>query len=457
MLCKKYLGANIKGAIIIKKRLVILLGKLLSFVGKLLGKGSSMPGKIALRLYPEILTKIRYRGKIIAVTGSNGKTTTIEMLAKALRDCGYTVAYNKEGANQTEGVTTSILRLCTFGGELPHDFLLMESDERYLKRTFKFIKPDILVVTNLYRDQLTRNGNPEFIFDCIAEGIPSDAHLILNADDPLSSLLAKFGKSVSYFGISEKASACDTFKTAYNDGAYCPNCKAPLSYDYRIFAHLGGYHCDNCGHHTEEKAYEITSYDTERGEVAVNGKYRFELTFNSLITAYNSLAAFSAAVYAGCDAETVASSLNHYVLTAGRVKSFTIGGIAGTLLTSKHENSMAYNTSFAYAAGYTKPFAIIVIVDAISRKYFTSDTSWLYDLDFERLNVPNLTQLVLAGNYCYDLALRMQFSDLPAEKIKVLEKISDIPSVISSDAEHVFIATCFSDRDKVNAIAEVKG
>ena len=169
----------------------ILICKLLRFFGGLIGKGSSLPGQIALKLCPDILSRISLPEYIIAVTGSNGKTSTVEMIAHILTTNGYSVAWNKEGSNQIEGVTTLILGASSLKGKVKADIVLIESDERFAQYTFKYITPTHYVITNLYRDQLTRNGHPEWVFEALSHSIYPATQLILNADDPLVSLFAE--------------------------------------------------------------------------------------------------------------------------------------------------------------------------------------------------------------------------------------------------------------------------
>ena len=166
-----------------RKFLAIVVCKLGRFVGKLIGKGSSMPGKFALKICPDILKRVQLPPHIIAVTGSNGKTSTVEMIATVLRSQGKNVIYNAEGSNQVEGVTTLILTHATLGGKVNADVLLLESDERYAAHSFKYFHPTEFVITNLYRDQLTRNGHPESVFDAILPAIHPDTELILNGDE----------------------------------------------------------------------------------------------------------------------------------------------------------------------------------------------------------------------------------------------------------------------------------
>ena len=217
-----------------RKFLAILVCKAGRFVGKLVGKGSSLPGKYALKICPDILSRVELPPHIIAVTGSNGKTSTVEMIAAILRASGKTVVYNEEGSNQIEGVTTMVLTHATMGGRMKADVLLIESDERYAARSFRFFHPTEFVESNLYRDQLTRNGHPEWVFDALRPAMAPETELILNADDPLSSCFAEGHdpKKVKWFGMDECSISTKEPSGMYRDGAYCPICKGHMEYDY---------------------------------------------------------------------------------------------------------------------------------------------------------------------------------------------------------------------------------
>ena len=214
-----------------RKFLAILVCKLGHAVGSLVGKGSSLPGKYALKICPDILARVQLPSRIIAVTGSNGKTSTVEMIAAILRADGKRVVYNEEGSNQIEGVTTLVLTHATLGGKVQADVLLIESDERYAARSFQYFHPTQFVVTNLYRDQLTRNGHPEWVYDALVPAIHPETELILNADDPLSSCLGRGHERVKWFGLDRCPSDQDAPTGVYHDGAYCPVCHAPMEYD----------------------------------------------------------------------------------------------------------------------------------------------------------------------------------------------------------------------------------
>ena len=430
--------------------LAILVCKLGRAVGKLVGKGSSMPGKFALKICPDILARVQLPSHIIAVTGSNGKTSTVEMIAAILRAGGKTVVYNEEGSNQIEGVTTLVLTHASLTGRVRADVLLIESDERYAAQSFRYFHPTEFVITNLYRDQLTRNGHPEWVYDAILPALHPETELILNADDPLSSCFARGRDRVKWFGLDRCPSDTASPTGVYHDGACCPVCHAPMEYDYVHYNHIGAFRCTKCGHHKPATDYTATALDLGRGTLTIDSSITIQLAFRSIYNVYNILAAYAACRECGVAADTAAGVINNYILKNGRMQKFTLGEHRGMLLTSKHENSIAYDTNLRYIRAAQEPCTVLVIVDAVSRKYFTSETSWLWDIDFDQLNAPQVQRIILSGRDCNDLAERFSFTDIPREKVTVQADIPAAAAELKADgSENVYVVTCFSDRDKI--------
>ncbi len=428
----------------------IIVCKLLRFIGKLAGKGSSLPGQYALKICPDALGRVKLPPCVIAVTGSNGKTSTVEMIAAILRKSGRTVVYNEEGSNQIEGVATLILCSSSLSGRMRGDVLLLESDERYARRTFRWFHPTHFVITNLYRDQLTRNGHPEWVYDAILPAIHPDTTLVLNADDPLVSCFARGREKVKWFGLDECSISTKEHHGVYHDGARCPVCQGRMEYDCYHYEHIGHYRCADCGHHRHDADFSVTALDLEGGTLVIDGETEIALAFKSIYNVYNILAAWSVCSLAGVDKGTMARVINNYILKNGRMVRFTLGGRRGTLLTSKHENSVAYDTNLGYIARRTEPCQVLIIVDAISRKYFTGETSWLWDIDFGQLDRENVKKVILCGKYVNDLAMRFDYTEIPGEKIVCCDTVPQAVQALEADgSEELYVVTCFSDRDKL--------
>lgn len=441
-----------------KKLLAIIVCKLLRIVGKLMGKGSSLPGQFALKICPDILSRVKLPPYVIAVTGSNGKTSTVEMIAAILRKSGKTVVYNEEGSNQIEGVTTLILSNATLSGKVRADVLLLESDERYARHSFRYFHPTHFVITNLYRDQLTRNAHPEWVYDAILPAIHDDTTLVLNADDPLVSAFANGHKKVKWFGLDRCGISRAEHSGIYHDGAHCPICKGKMIYDCYHYEHIGHYRCESCGHHRHDTDFSVTELDLAAGRLVLDGEAEISLAFRSIYNVYNILAAWSVCSLAGADRNISAEVINNYILKNGRMVRFTLGAHKGTLLTSKHENSVAYNTNLDYIAAQKEKCSVLVIVDAISRKYFTGETSWLWDIDFDVLGSDNVERIILCGKYVNDLAMRFDFTNIAPEKVVCRDTVDEAAEYLKANGnEDLYVVTCFSDRDKLLTLVQREG
>ena len=433
----------------------ILVCKIIRGLAKLAGRGSSLPGKYALKICPDILSLLKLPELSLAVTGSNGKTSTVEMIAHILRSNGLKVAYNKEGSNQIEGVVTFLISDSTMGGKVKSDVVLLEADERYSRHIFKYFHPKYFVINNLYRDQMTRNGHPEFIKSVIGQAVYDDMTLILNADDPLVASFGKGREGTVYFGADNLPSDTKTHEGIYDDGKYCPVCKKPMEYEYYHYNHIGKFKCTSCGFERHAADHSLTSTQEKDGKasITIDGKYEIPVFFTGIYHCYNILAAFTAAVTSGIAPEKAAESLGGYILKSGRISDFTLGKLDGRLLLSKHENSVSYDRSIDVVANDKRRKSVMIIVDAISRKYYTSDSSWLWDINFEKLCGSDVEKIILAGQYCDDLAVRFELAGADPDKTVYFTTVQEAADYCAHNLDSfLYVITCFSDKEKILSI-----
>jgi Zn ribbon nucleic-acid-binding protein len=294
------------------------------------------------------------------------------------------------------------------------------------------------------------------VFDALKPAMFPETRLILNADDPLSACFALDRDNVRWFGLDRCSISTEEPTGVYHDGAYCPICKSPMEYRYYHFNHIGSYHCPSCEFgkpfHVD---YTATALDLERGLLTIDEEFTIHLAFRSIYNVYNILAAYAVCRECGVVAKHIGKVVNNYILKNGRMVRFLLGAHHGMLLTSKHENSIAYDTNLRYVRSTEDPCTVVLIVDAVSRKYYTSETSWLWDIDFSLLNCEHVQKVLLCGQYASDLAVRFSFTDVPPEKIELHPDIAEAcNSLKAGGAEDVYVLTCFSDRDKLLSQAE---
>ena len=154
----------------------------------------------------------------------------------------------------------------------------------------------------------------------------------------------------------------------------------------------------------------------------------------------------------------MAATLSSYLRKNGRMVTFTLGGHRGTLLTSKHENSVAYDTNLDYVLRQGQDCEVMLIVDAISRKYFTGETSWLWDIDFDLLAAEQVKRVWLCGRYGNDLALRFDFTGVPPERVHLCGSIPQAAAELKAEGTlPLYVLTCFSDRDKLLSLTDREG
>lgn len=385
-----------------------------------------------------------------------GKTSTTELICKIFEDNGYKVGCNREGSNLTEGVTTMILNACSLNGECKKDILIIESDERYLRHTLKHFRPKYLVVLNLYRDQLGRNGHPELIYDIIKEAIADDIHLVLNADDPLVASYGFKRDNVTYFGMSKNDFSTDEFVGAANDGAFCPVCKEPMEYDFYHYNHIGSYKCKACGYKRMTPQHAVTNLDLANKQLTINNKYKITMDLSSVFTAYNLLAAFAVAKLVGVKEEKIIEPLNEYVLQNGRVQKYDINGKPCTILMAKHENTVSYNQNLLHIVREKIPSTVVLILDDVSRRYFTVETAWLWDIDFELLKSDSVKKIIIGGRYVHDYTTRIEFAGVDMKKVVGFEDLDDMMKEVKEKpkGDMIYLVTCFLDKTKF--IARIK-
>ena len=427
-----------------------LIGKIVFKLTKLLKHGgSTLPGTVVLKLFPNYLKKIKLPETIVMVTGSCGKGSTAKIITSILEANGTSVCTNKNGANLIEGITTTII-LNTKGKKVKQDALVLEVDERYLKIVSKYIKPKYIVINNITRDQPPRHGNFDIVFNEILKGIPKDAHLVVNGDDPILKKYSLYHNDITYFGI-EKSKYSYKERNDIKDYNYCPKCNSKLEFDYYNYGSVGNFKCPKCGFKRENIKYSITNINYDNNEITINDKYKVKVSSYILSNLYNLVGAFALCDMLKIDSKIIVSALSKDQIENKLFDEFTVNKRKYTILNCKAENNSTYNLALIYAAMDTKKKTIVIGHREISRRYNHFDISWMYDVYFELLNKDDY--VICAGPNAYDFAVRMKLAGINKENIIILDDLTNIKETIEEKTKgNVYAVLNF---DYVNPFREL--
>lgn len=400
----------------------VLAAKLTGFFCRLTGRqGVTLSGKIALKICPDLLERLsgQVRNKIFVTCGTNGKTTTNNMLASALEAEGYQVVCNHTGSNMLNGVAAAFALSAGWNGRLKADYAAIEVDEASTKYVFPAIKPDYMVMTNLFRDQLDRYGEIDITMNILEEMIRKvpEMKLIVNADDALSEYLAEdSGNSFATYGISNPV-----LKTATNEireGRFCKRCGERLRYRFYHYSQLGDYSCPKCGFKRPVPDYD--GYDVSVGDTISFSVEKCRLTANykGFYNVYNVLAAYAALRTAGIPIPHFKKMLRSFHPENGRMEQFTYRGTRITLNLAK--NPAGFNQNISAVMQDPSPKDIVIVINDNAQD--GRDISWLWDVDFDALGEESIKSITVSGIRCQDMRLRMKYVGIRADLEPDVEK-----------------------------------
>ncbi|HEX2359470.1 MAG TPA: Mur ligase family protein [Solirubrobacterales bacterium] len=393
------------------------------------GGGTTLPGRVLVRIAPDAIERLAapLESGSIVVSSTNGKTTTAGMIASILRAAGREPIHNRAGSNMHWGVATALL-------EQRGDEGLFELDEAWLPRVAPQLRPRLLVLTNLFRDQLDRYGELERLADewaVLVESLVGISEFALCADDPL---IADLGRDhdlrrrpgVTYFGIEDASQALPQLQHAH-DAKHCRRCGAPYAYDRAFVGHLGHYSCPSCNADRPTPDVAATKVELRgmSGSVLTvttpQGELSLELPLPGLYNVYNALAAITAGLRSGVPLETVKRGLQAMTAVFGRVETIEVGGKPVSTLLIKNPagaNEVLRTLSLEADGGGLDVW--IALNDGIADG---RDVSWIWDADFELLT-DGVRRVVCAGTRAPEMALRLKYAGWPEDRIEVVPEVS---------------------------------
>lgn len=428
----------------IRYYLAFYLAKLSVVALKIIRRDATQfPGKLAITICPNFLQMIEKPKTIIAVTGTNGKTTVCNMIEDCLRENNYEFIDNQLGSNTNSGIASTFIKGAKLSGKQKKDMAVFEIDERSSIRIYPFMKPTYLICTNLFRDSLMRNAHTEFISSMLTNNIPKETKLILNGDDLIVSNLAPDNERI-YFGINRLDTDTDTCQNIARDIIVCPKCDSKLKYEFVRYNHIGRAHCSKCDFSSPKIDYEVTNINFENKKMTIRHEEKnevYDIINNNIINIYNMLATITLLRELGFTNEQINPVLKKQKIVDTRYFKETVGKVEVVTQLAKGMNPIACSRAFDYVRKESGNKAVFVLLDDLHEAASGSENiAWHYDTDYEFLNDDSIKQILTAGARYLDTKVRLEMADIPMEKVVCQrDEISLVDKLELNGIDKVFI------------------
>ncbi len=440
----------LKGEIFLNKLLVII-GKIIIKILHLFKRNAgNLPGIILWHLTGgKCCRMFKIDCPIIAVTGTNGKTSVTNCIAQLFEQNGKKIIINKEGNNLDTGICSLLLRHCSISGKVDADYLILETDESHVPVVYSQQKLETLVVLNFFRDQLDRNGEMETLIQKINHFCKTfEGNLVLNGDDPNTARLGRANpdnKNVRYFHAEPYKFATEKIFEA-SEGRFCPFCGQPLEYDYYQYSHIGKFICRNCGFGDFIPFITASNIDLEKPVFTADGN-KYSPKLNSIYNVYNMTAVAGIGKLYNIDRNIINKVISRYTVKNGRMENFMLGDRKTTLNLAK--NPVGANMTLRVMNEMQgEKELLFVLNDNVADGL---DVSWIWDINFSIFR--NVTRVVTSGTRAYDIAVRIKCSGYDASDIVVKPDLDEaVEELARTDGRKFVIANYTAVQPTRNAL-----
>lgn len=432
-----------------------LLDKIINIVDK--ERGTNLPGKVAFKISKDFIKNFKNidYNKVIFITGTNGKSTSNNMIVNGLERSGHRVCTNLAGANLITGICTALLKDATMSGKLRAEYCVFETDERYINSIYNALPTKNIAITNIQKDQVQRNGEPDFIYKKLRNVVSKGVTLFVNNDEPRCKSLEDVADKTIYYGIDKNDKSFVKQNKLFNVTMPCPKCNHKVEFDYYNIDNVGKFKCTNCGFSSEKPDkvnYFSKDFDFEKGTFTCNGnKYNMKLEKSFFLYDYTLATAVLSEF--GLTPFEIAHAFDYFKLEGGRVEDIHVGNKVLKYVRIKQENPETLQSAYNDVAE-DKTSKIVMIgllkLEDIIPNY--SNTFYNFDCDVEELEKSNVEKYVVIGEaVAYDTALRLKYAGIDESKIDVIDSsdASDVlDKIVTYDNDNIYCITWLHEFDR---------
>ena len=406
----------------IKNSLTILFGKLMVKILRLFGKDAgNFPGLVLWTINKDCLKAFKVECPIIAVTGTNGKTSVANYISHIFESTGKTIITNKTGNNLDTGICSLLLSLCDMKGRVKADYLVLETDESHVPVIYSKLKLETLVLLNFFRDQLDRNGEVETLILKVRNFLQTfEGNLVLNADDPNVARLGKSNpnnKNVFYFSVDRYAGATEQ-PYEVGEGKFCPFCDTELVYDYYQYSHVGKFHCPKCAFGNVQPYATVKNVNLGIPCFDIDNE-NYKIKHSNIYFVYNLAAVYATAKLYNFDKSIIHETFEKFEVNNGRLEHFFING--SRILVNLAKNPVGANMTIRIMNERPEEKELLFVLnDNLADGH---DVSWIWDINFSQFK--NVSRVITSGTRAYDIAIRIKCSGYDPDKIIVKPDLDD--------------------------------
>lgn len=400
----------------IRRLIAVWSAHLIKWACRIAGKqGETLAGKAALFIDPGILTALaaEVRNSTVIVCGTNGKSTTNTLLASVLEAEGGKVICNRTGSNMLSGVASAFVLGAGAGGRLDADYACIEVDEASAVKVIPYFKPDYMILTNLFQDQMDRYGDVDAAMELLSHAIKlaPEMKLLVNGDEPLCAYLASKHQNQAFtYGISQQVCGSQDPKEI-RAGQFCKCCGEKLNYRFYHYSQLGDYYCPKCDFRRPTLDFAASQIRFSKGLAFSIRDYRVKTSFEDFYSVYNLLAVYAAAFLTGASLKTFNQMIENYKPPLGRNERFQIGDTQVMLKLAK--NQVGFDENIRALLADPRPKDLIILLNDNNQD--GTDISWIWDVDFGRLSGAGTASVTVSGIRCLDMCLRLKYAEIASE------------------------------------------